>query len=73
MKYPTFVIVDGPDGQPEYRVTAWPLFAQHRQLWQAEALLQQLAASKGVVLAPAWYHRPLGFRSRPGRPPASQP
>ena len=65
MEYPTITVIEGPDGQPLYRVEALGMACQHHQPWQAEAMFQQLAVARGIQLPPDWYREQLGFRSRP--------
>jgi hypothetical protein len=65
MDMPTYEIVPGENGQPCYELSYESLSVAHPQLWQAEAMLQQLAASSGVSLPVVWYCRQLGRRSLP--------
>ena len=63
--YPTIEVVVGDDGEPLYRVEALGMRCEHRQAWQAEAMLQQLAVARGVELPADWARSQLGGRSRP--------
>jgi hypothetical protein len=65
MEYPTITVIEGPDGQRQYRVEALGYSVTHPQPWQAEAMFQQLAVARGIQLPPDWYREQLGFRSRP--------
>lgn len=60
-EYPTYSV----DADGLYCVECAGIVVRHQQLWQAEAMLQQLAVSKRVELPTEWYRSQLGFRSKP--------
>lgn len=62
---PTVSVVTDGYGERMYCVEWNGLKTFHRQAWQAEALMQQLAATNNVELPDKWYCNQLGFRSRP--------
>lgn len=64
MEYPTIRVLTDGYGERMYCAEYKSLRVFHRQPWQAEALLQQLAVSRGVELPNEWYRNQLGFRSR---------
>lgn len=65
MSYPTITTLSHKDGSTTYRVEIPGLSIEHGQAWQAEALFQQQATARRIVLPAEWFQRRLGERSRP--------
>lgn len=60
---PLYEITIGDDGEPCYRIEIAGCVVMHRQLWQCEVLIQQIAANRGIELPADWLNRELGHRT----------